>query len=240
VSAAAPGRKVPVLLNVSMAIPAGATVGVIGPSAAGKSSLARVMVGVWPIAAGAIRLDGSDLSHWNIDELGSHVGYLPQDVELFSGTIAENISRFRAEATEASIIAAAQMAGVHDMIQHLPDGYNTYIGENGQALSGGQRQRIGLARALYGLPALIVLDEPNANLDAQGEQALLTALAALKEAKRTVVLVTHKTNVLSATDFIVVMNGGQIQTAGPRDQVLAAVLNQQNPGNRPKVQAVSA
>jgi PrtD family type I secretion system ABC transporter len=240
VSATAPGRKVPVLLNVSMAIPAGATVGVIGPSAAGKSSLARVMVGVWPIAAGAIRLDGSDLSHWNSDELGSHVGYLPQDVELFSGTIAENISRFTAEATEASIIAAAQMAGVHEMIQHLPDGYNTYIGDNGQALSGGQRQRIGLARALYGLPALIVLDEPNANLDAQGEQALLTALAALKEAKRTVVLVTHKTNVLSATDFIVVMNGGQIQTAGPRDQVLAAVLNQQNPGNRPKVQAVSA
>lgn len=240
VSAAAPGRKVPVLLNVSMAIPAGATVGVIGPSAAGKSSLARVMVGVWPIASGAIRLDGSDLSHWNSDELGSHVGYLPQDVELFSGTIAENISRFKADATEETIIAAAQMAGVHEMIQHLPDGYNTYIGDNGQALSGGQRQRIGLARALYGLPAFIVLDEPNANLDAQGEQALLTALAALKEAKRTVVLVTHKTNVLSATDFIVVMNGGQIQTAGPRDQVLAAVLNQQNPGNRPKVQAVPA
>ena len=240
VTAAAPGRKVPVLMNVSMAIPAGATVGVIGPSAAGKSSLARVMVGVWPIAAGAIRLDGSDLSHWNTEELGSHVGYLPQDVELFSGTIAENISRFSTSSTEQDIIAAAQMAGVHEMIQHLPDGYNTYIGDNGQALSGGQRQRIGLARALYGLPALIVLDEPNANLDAQGEQALLLALEALKQAKRTVVLVTHKTNVLSVTDYIVVMNNGQIQTAGPRDQVLAAVLSQQNPSARPKVQAVPA
>ena len=240
VTATAPGRKVPVLVNVSMAIPAGATVGVIGPSAAGKSSLARVMVGVWPIAAGAIRLDGSDLSHWNTEELGSHVGYLPQDVELFSGTIAENISRFSPSVTEDEVIAAAKMAGVHEMIQHLPDGYNTYIGDNGQALSGGQRQRIGLARALYGLPSIIVLDEPNANLDAQGEAALLEALTALKEAKRTVILVTHKTNVLSVTDFIVVMNAGQIQTAGPRDQVLAAVLNQQNPAARPKVQAVPA
>ena len=240
VTATAPGRKIPVLVNVSMAIPAGATVGVIGPSAAGKSSLARVMVGVWPIAAGAIRLDGSDLSHWNSEELGSHVGYLPQDVELFSGTIAENISRFSQTVSEEQIIAAAKMAGVHEMIQHLPDGYNTYIGDNGQALSGGQRQRIGLARALYGLPSIIVLDEPNANLDAQGEAALLEALTALKEAKRTVILVTHKTNVLSVTDFIVVMNNGQIQTAGPRDQVLAAVLNQQNPAARPKVQAVPA
>jgi PrtD family type I secretion system ABC transporter len=240
VTAAAPGRKNAVLTNISMTIPAGAVVGVVGPSAAGKSSLARVMVGVWPIAAGAVRIDGSDITHWNAEALGAHIGYLPQDVEMFSGTIAENISRFSPSATDEQIIAAAQMAGVHDMIQYLPDGYNTYIGDNGQALSGGQRQRIGLARALFGLPAFIVLDEPNANLDAQGEAALLQALAALKEANRTVILITHKTNVLSATDHIIVMNNGQIQTAGPRDQVLAAVLNQQNPGARPKVQAVPA
>lgn len=238
VMATAPGRKTPVLINVGMTIPSGMTVGVIGPSAAGKSSLARVMVGVWPIVQGAIRLDGSDLSHWNPDELGSHVGYLPQDVELFAGTVAENISRFSENVSEQDVIEAARMAGVHEMIQYLPEGYNTFIGDSGQALSGGQRQRIGLARALYGLPSLIVLDEPNANLDAQGEAALLAALEALKAARRTVILITHKTNVLTAADYILVMNAGQIQTAGPRDQVLAAVLGQS--GERPKVQAVPA
>jgi len=240
VTAAAPGRKNPVLMNISLSIPAGAVVGVVGPSAAGKSSLARVMVGVWPIAAGVVRLDGSDLNHWDTQELGAHIGYLPQDIEMFSGTIAENISRFSTAATDEQIIAAAQLAGVHEMIQQLPDGYNTYIGDNGQALSGGQRQRIGLARALFDLPAFIVLDEPNANLDSQGEAALLHALASLKEAKRTVIIITHKTNVLSVTDHIVVMKNGQVQMSGPRDQVLAAVLNQQNPEVRPKVQAVQA
>ena len=159
---------------------------------------------------------------------------------MFSGTIAENISRFSPAATDEQIIAAARLAGVHEMIQQLLDGYNTYIGDNGQALSGGQRQRIGLARALFGLPAVIVLDEPNANLDSQGEAALLNVLGSLKEAKRTVIIITHKTNVLSVTDHIVVLKNGQVQMSGPRDQVLAAVLNQQNPEVRPKVQAVPA
>jgi len=225
VAARAPGRQTPVLMNVSLQIPAGAAVGVIGPSAAGKSSLARVMVGVWPVIAGAVRLDGSELSHWPPEELGRHVGYLPQDVELFSGTIAENISRFEDEAAEEDILAAARMAGVHEMIQQLPEGYNTQLGEAGQALSGGQRQRIGLARALYRLPPLIVLDEPNASLDAAGEQALLQALTAAKAAGSTIILVTHKPNILSIVDNIVVMRNGQVSAAGPRDQVLASLAN---------------
>jgi len=225
VSARAPGRQTPVLLNVSLQIPAGAAVGIIGPSAAGKSSLARVIVGVWPAIAGAVRLDGSELSHWPSDELGRHIGYLPQDVELFSGTIAENISRFEAEATEEDILAAARMAGVHEMVQQLPEGYNTQLGEAGQALSGGQRQRIGLARALYRLPSLIVLDEPNASLDSAGEQALMQALTAAKEAGKTIIVITHKPNLLAIVDNVVVMRSGQISAAGPRDQILASLAS---------------
>ena len=223
VIARAPGRQVPVLNNITIQIPAGTTVGVVGPSAAGKSSLARVMVGVWPILVGSIRLDGSDLSHWNPEELGNHIGYLPQDVELFSGSIAENISRFDENASEDSILTASRMAGVHEMIQQLPEGYNTQLGESGQALSGGQRQRVGLARALYKMPPVIVLDEPNANLDALGEKALVQAVQEAKKAGSTVILITHKTNILSLVDQIVVMNNGQVSKAGPRDQVLAAL-----------------
>jgi len=230
VIAAPPGTRKPVLTGISIKIPAGSSVGIVGPSAARKSSLARVMVGVWPIANGAIRLDGSDLTHWDVDELGHNIGYLPQDVELFSGTIAENISRFGNDPDEADIIEAARIAGVHEMIQQFPDGYNTKIGDGGQALSGGQRQRIGLARAVYKLPSLIVLDEPNASLDAQGEQALLSAIEYLKQQQKTLILITHKTNVLSAVNYIIVMNGGQVQSAGPRDQVLEALLSAQGGG----------
>jgi ABC-type protease/lipase transport system fused ATPase/permease subunit len=204
-------------------------VGIVGPSAAGKSSLARVLVSVWPIASGFVRLDGSDLTHWDANQLGENIGYLPQDVELFSGTVAENISRFGEDYSEEDIIEAARIAGVHEMIQLFTDGYNTKIGDGGQALSGGQRQRIGLARAVYRLPSLIVLDEPNANLDAQGEQALLGAIEYLKQQNKTLILITHKTNVLSAVDYIIVMNAGQVQTAGPRDQVLEALLGNQQP-----------
>jgi PrtD family type I secretion system ABC transporter len=223
VVALAPGRQTPVLRGVSINIPPGSALAVVGPSAAGKSSLARVMTGIWPVASGAVRLDGSDLDHWNSEDLGRHLGYLPQDVELFSGSIAENIARFT-DARDEEIIEAAMLAGVHEMIQKMPDGYNTQIGDGGQVLSGGQRQRVGLARALFRLPCMIVLDEPNANLDAAGEQALVEAFVALKKHNRTVVVVTHKTNILSSVDFIVVMKDGQIQSAGPRDEVLSKMM----------------
>jgi ATP-binding cassette, subfamily C, bacterial len=218
----APGRDQLILKGVNFRLPAGQVLGVIGPSAAGKSSLARVLVGVWSPAAGAVRLDGAELAHWDPEQLGQHLGYLPQDVELFGGTIAENICRF-GEADDEKIVMAAQMADVHDMIQRLPDGYNTQIGDAGASLSGGQRQRIGLARALYGMPALIVLDEPNASLDSAGEQALMNTIVRLKEAGRSVVMITHKTNALSQCDAILVLQDGAVQAYGPRDEIMARI-----------------
>ena len=170
--AGAPGGRTAILKGVSFTLGAGELLGVVGPSAAGKSSLARILVGVWQATAGAVLLDGSELSHWDPLDLGQHLGYLPQDVELFAGTVAENIARFGV-IDDPAVIAAAQLAGCHELIQNLPDGYNSNIGDNGHALSGGQRQRIGLARCLYREPSLLVLDEPNANLDSAGEQALL-------------------------------------------------------------------
>ena len=201
---APPGVQRPVLNGISFDLPAGSALGLIGPSAAGKSSLARAIVGVWPLLAGSIRIDGADLTHWDNDQLGAYIGYLPQDVELFSATVAENIARFQTVDNEL-VIEAAQMAGVHDMIQSMPNGYNSQIGDGGQSLSGGQRQRIGLARALYRMPSLVILDEPNASLDADGEAALLGALKRLKAEKRTVILITHKTNILSMMDKILVL-----------------------------------
>jgi ATP-binding cassette subfamily C protein len=218
-----PGSKEPVLREVSFALRPGEVLGLVGPSAAGKSSLARVLVGVWRVAVGKVRIDGSELSHWNQEQLGQYVGYLPQDVELFSGSIAENISRF-GEQDEEKIFAAAQLAGVHSMIQGLPDGYNTQVGDGAQTLSGGQRQRIGLARALYGKPALIVLDEPNASLDIDGENALLAALQQLKQEHCTIILITHKTSVLSVVDKVMVLSAGRIQALGSRDEILSKLL----------------
>lgn len=232
----APGRDQLILRGVNFRLPAGQVLGVIGPSAAGKSTLARLLVGVWPPASGAVRLDGAELSHWDPEQLGQYLGYLPQDVELFSGSIAENICRFGAVDDE-KIVTAAQMADVHDMIQRLPDGYNTQIGDAGAALSGGQRQRIGLARALYGMPSLIVLDEPNASLDSAGEQALMNTILRLKEAGKTVVMVTHKTNALAQCDAIMVMQDGAIQAFGPRDDVMAKIVGPRVvPGPAPAAQ----
>ena len=219
----APGRNIPILKNISVNIPAGAAVGIIGPSAAGKSSLARVMTGIWPAAQGNVRIDGNEINHWDQNDLGKHIGYLPQDVELFAGSIAENIARF-SDIDDAKIITAAMMAGVHEMIQRMPEGYNTQIGDGGQALSGGQRQRIGLARALYSDPSIIILDEPNANLDTAGEEALVEALRKLKEQRRTVVVVTHKMNILSFVDFILVLQDGVVQMGGPRDEILTKLM----------------
>lgn len=225
--AAPPGVQKPIVRGMSFKVPAGSAVGVLGHSGAGKSTLARVLVGVWPYSDGAVRLDGAEMPHWNSDELGRHIGYLPQDVELFSGTIAENISRFEERVDHEDIIAAAAMAGVHDLIQNLPEGYNTEIGEGGRSLSGGQRQRIGLARAIYGSPPLIVLDEPNSNLDTLGEAALVEAVRRLHEAGKTIILITHKANILSSVDRLLVVNEGTVQMYGPREEVLARLANPQ-------------
>lgn len=219
VFAAPPDAKNVVLRGVSFSLEAGELLGIIGHSAAGKSTLARALVGVWPTMRGEIRIDGADLAHWNPEQLGPLIGYLPQEVELFPGTIAENISRFGPR-DEDKIIEAAMAAGVHAMVQRLPEGYNTQIGEGGRALSGGQRQRIGLARALYGKPALIVLDEPNSNLDAEGEAALTSALEQLRRARQTVILITHKTSVLAQADRILVLNQGQVQAFAAREEIL--------------------
>lgn len=226
VYASAPNSNVPILKNINMHVPAGEIIGIIGPSASGKSTLARLLVGVWEPRSGTVRLDGADVFQWNKDELGPHVGYLPQDIELFSGTIAENIGRF-GQTDADKVIAAAQMAGVHEMILRMPKGYDTQLGgAEGVSLSGGQTQRIGLARALYGDPALIVLDEPNSNLDDVGEAALVNAVAQVKRRGGTVVLITHRMSVLRIVDTLLVMRDGAVTLHGPQADVLQA-LNQQ-------------
>ena len=221
VLAAAPGQRTAILRGVNFLLPAGEVLCIVGPSGAGKTTLARVLTGIWPIASGALRLDGYDLSQWDPQELGQYIGYLPQDVELFSGTVAQNISRFQDAANPEDIIAASTLAGCHEVIQQMADGYNTQIGDGGQALSGGQRQRVALARALYGNPSLVVLDEPNSNLDSAGEDALTQAIRALKTTGTTVVLITHKINILATADKILVMAGGVVQSYGPRDEILS-------------------
>jgi ATP-binding cassette, subfamily C, bacterial exporter for protease/lipase len=224
VSAAAPGGRIPVLHGLNFGIEAGDVVGVIGPSASGKSTLARLMVGAWPAAVGTVRLDGADIYQWDKDQLGPHIGYLPQDIELFGGSIAENIARF-GQIDSGKVIEAARLAGVHDMILRLPQGYDTLVGERGAGLSGGQKQRIGLARALYGNPALIVLDEPNSNLDEIGEAALKVAIDQLRAAGRTVVLITHRTSIIAATTKLLLLVEGQLRMYGETSQVLAALQN---------------
>lgn len=218
-----PGGQTPTLRNASFNMAPGSVLGVVGPSAAGKSSLLRGLVGVWPLADGNIRMDGFDLRQWDPKQLGRHVGYLPQDIELFSGTVAENIARFT-EYESADVIQAATLAGVHEMIQGLPNGYDTQIGEAAAQLSGGQRQRIALARAVFRQPALLVLDEPNASLDAAGEAALMEAIQHLKTAGAAIVFATHKPNLLAVADAIMVINGGVISDVGKRDEMLAKLL----------------
>jgi len=228
VSIAPPGPKTLTIRGVSIELAPGTTLAVVGPSAAGKSSLVRGLVGVWPTQVGAIRLDGFDLKHWDPEALGQHVGYLPQDVELFSGTVAQNIARF-GDSDAESIIDAAQLAGVHEMIQALPAGYNTHLADSGASLSGGQRQRIALARSVYRRPALIILDEPNASLDAEGETALIRAIGELKSTQRTMIFVTHKVNLLGLADKILVLTAGQAQMFGDRDEVMAKLFGGPRP-----------
>ncbi|WP_246152292.1 type I secretion system permease/ATPase [Roseospira navarrensis] len=223
VIAGPPLSRTPVLQGVTLDLPPGQILGVIGPSAAGKSTLARVLVGVWPPYQGAMRLDGAELSQWDTIALGRHLGYLPQDVELFEGSVAENIARF-GEVLPEAVVRAAQHAGVHEMILALPDGYDTQIGVGGAVLSGGQRQRVALARAMYGDPRVIVLDEPNANLDTEGEQALMGALQGLKGQGRTVVVITHRPMLLNAVDTILVLKKGMVDSIGPAKEILARVM----------------
>jgi ATP-binding cassette subfamily C protein EexD len=220
VFAGPPGAVQPVLRGIRFDIAAGEIVGIIGPSAAGKSTLARVLLGIWPAAAGKVRLSGADIGHWNRDELGPYVGYLPQDIELFDGTVSENIARFGTIDPQL-VIAAAQRAQIHEMILKLPKGYDTPIGLAGAVLSGGQRQRIGLARAMYGDPVLVVLDEPNSNLDDQGEAALVAAVLQLRQEGSTVFIITHRLNILKSVDKIIVLRDGLLDHFGDREQILA-------------------
>jgi ATP-binding cassette subfamily C protein len=230
---AAPGSKNSIVRNISIELQAGDSVGVIGPSASGKSTLARGLVGLWPPVAGAVRLDGAALSQWDSRALGKHIGYLPQDVALFGGTIAENIARFDPDSTSDKIIAAAKTAGIYDMILQFPQGFETKIGEQGSALSGGQRQRIALARALYGEPFLIILDEPNSNLDADGELALSRAILSVKARGGIVIVVAHRPSALAAVDKVLVLTNGQMQAFGPKDEVLRRTTQPGPPGPQP-------
>jgi len=225
VVAFAPGRETPILQGVSAIMPPGTVTVVLGASGSGKSTLARVLLGIWPHSAGQVLLDGQAIGKWNRMELGPHVGYLPQDIELFDGTIAENIARAGNVESE-KVIEAAEAAGLHAMILRFPKGYDTPMGEAGGLLSGGQRQRIGLARAMYGMPELVVLDEPNANLDDEGEAALVRAVQGLKAQGKTVVLISHRPGIVSVADRLLILQNGTVQASGPRDGVLAALQKQ--------------
>ncbi len=214
------GHENPILRDITFDLAAGEVLGIIGPTAAGKSSLCKVVTGAWKPTRGHARLDGADISSWHADELGAHLGYLPQDVELFAGTVSENIARLAQEPDAAAVVVAAKTAGVHDIILSLPQGYDTEVGEAGSLLSGGERQRVGLARAFFGRPKLIVLDEPNASLDSAGEEALVEAILAAKEWESTVLLVTHQPSILLSVDKLMVLQEGRIQAFGPRDEIL--------------------
>jgi ATP-binding cassette subfamily C protein len=228
VGIAPPGSNTLVLRDVNFTLESGAALGIIGPSASGKSSLARALVGVWPATQGKIRLDGAALELWSPDALGANVGYVPQNVDLFAGTIAENIARFNPAAAPVDIIAAARAARIHELILRFPNGYETSIGEAGCVLSAGQRQRLALARALYGDPFLIVLDEPNSNLDMEGEKALVDAIASIKSRGGIAVVISHRPTVLTAVDQLLVLSEGRVQAFGCKQDVLERIRNPAN------------
>ncbi len=231
-----PGGSRAILKGISFSLAPGQALGIVGPSAAGKSTLAKALVGVWRPTRGIVRLDGADVAGWDPDDLGQYVGYLPQEVSLFEGTVWENIARMR-RADPDEIVKAAQMAGIHDMILRLPDGYDTRVGDGGSRLSGGQRQRIGLARALFGNPRLLVLDEPNSNLDADGEMALAKALSAAKAGGATIVVIAHRPSAVAIVDNLMVLKDGAVEMFGPREEVLARISPQRA---KPVVKLVNA
>jgi PrtD family type I secretion system ABC transporter len=222
ITVVAPGSGTVLVGEVGFELKAGEALGLIGPSGGGKTSLAKGLVGVWPLLRGKVRLDEADLDQWRADALGEHIGYLPQDVSLLDGSIAENISRFETEPDARKIIAAAKAAGIHEMVTRMPDGYQTELGPSGTALSAGQRQRIGLARALHGDPFLVVLDEPNSNLDAPGEAALGEAIEGVKARGGIVIVIAHRPKALAAVDYVGVVQGGKLVAFGPKDKVIGA------------------
>ncbi len=232
VSASPPGVQKIVVQDIGFKLEAGQGLGIIGPSGSGKSSLARLLVGVWHPLRGKVRLDGAALDQWLPDALGRHIGYLPQDVELLAGTVAQNIARFESEADPAAVLAAAKAVGVHDLIVSLPAGYGTLVGEHGSALSAGQAQRIALARAVYRDPFLVVLDEPNSHLDSEGDEALTRAILGVRERKGIVIVVAHRPSAIAGVDNILVMNQGRAQALGPKDEILSKVL--QRPDSAPR------
>ena len=225
-TASTPNRATPILRELNAEFKPGQVTAIIGPSGSGKSTLARCLVGIWPDFSGMVTLDKTPIDSWDREQLGPYIGYLPQDIELFDGSIAENISRFY-EIDSEKVIEAAKRAGIHDMVLRFPMGYDTPVGEAGMMLSGGQRQRLGLARAMYGNPTLIVLDEPNANLDDVGERALVEAIQAIKAEGKTVFLITHRLNILGVADYLLVLNDGEIAHHGLRDDVIAAIKKEQ-------------
>jgi ABC-type protease/lipase transport system fused ATPase/permease subunit len=222
---AAPATERPIVSNISFSLKAGMGLALLGASASGKTSLSKALVGIWPAKQGVVRLDGAALDQWRNEDLGRYVGYLPQDVALFDGTVAENICRFDEGASSDAILKAAQIAGVHDIILRLPEGYSTRIGQGGMSLSAGQRQRIGLARAVFGDPFLVVLDEPNANLDADGENALTRAITILRHHKCIVIVISHRPSALAALNMTIVLYDGKAIAFGPREEVFARVRN---------------
>ena len=239
---AAPGERNPIIHGVSFSLKAGDGLGIIGPSASGKSTLARALMGIWqPLTpAGSVRLDGAALDQWSPEALGRHIGYLPQEIALFAGTVAENIARFDPDATSETIVKAAEAAGVHDMIVNLTAGYQTKIGEGGVGLSAGQRQRIALARALYGDPFLVVLDEPNSNLDTAGDNALTAAIQSVRERGGIAIVIAHRPSALAAVDLVMAMGRGQVAAFGPKSEVLKDVLHRPQPVQQPDIQPVTA
>jgi PrtD family type I secretion system ABC transporter len=232
VTVVAPGGTKPVVADVRFALKTGQALGIIGPSGAGKTSLVRILVGIWRPAKGHVRLDGAALDQWDPDQLGQHVGFISQQVELFDGTISENIARMSVKPDADAVLRASRAAGAHDLILRLPNGYDTSIGEGGEALSGGQRQRIALARALYGEPKLVILDEPNSNLDGAGEQALAETLKALR-GQATVVVVTHRATLIQHVDKMLVLDAGRAQHYGPTAEVLKAMQPKDQPAVHP-------